>query len=176
MELHHSKHHNGYVSGYNKTMAALAHARETGDYSQAEHLERKMAFHGAGHVLHCLFWATMSPDGGGGPTGELAAAINESFGSFERMQAQFQASTGAVEGSGWGILSHNRGNGKLVLNHVQNHHLMTTWADVPLLPLDVWEHAYYLRYQNRRADYIRAWWNVVNWPRVSELYAAARKG
>lgn len=172
MELHHGKHHLGYVTGYNKAMEGLAHARETGDYALAEHLGRKMAFHGAGHVLHCLFWATMSPGGGGAPSGELAKAIDASFGSFERMKAQFGASTGAIEGSGWGIVSLNRGNGRLVINHVQNHHLMTTWSDVALLPLDVWEHAYYLRYQNRRGDYIKAWWNVVDWARVGQLYAA----
>jgi Fe-Mn family superoxide dismutase len=113
----------------------------------------------------------MGPGKGGQPSGALADAINRDFGSFEKFQAHFSAAAKAVEGSGWAILAVQFGSGRLVVHQALNHQNLTQWAVAPLLPLDVWEHAYYLKYQNRRADYVQAFWNVVNWDHVAEYYS-----
>ncbi|MDX2175265.1 MAG: superoxide dismutase [Candidatus Sumerlaeia bacterium] len=174
MELHHSKHHAGYVNGANANLAALAKARETGDFAQVEALSKKLTFNAGGHLLHCVFWDCMGPDGGGAPTGDLAKALDAEFGSFDAFWAHFAAATKAVEGSGWGKLSYDLSTGRLFISQGQNQNLLTTFGEVPLLALDVWEHAYYLRYQNRRADYVDAWRNVVDWRRVGARYEALR--
>jgi Fe-Mn family superoxide dismutase len=176
MRLHHDKHHAGYVAGYNKALEALAHARDTGDFSLVDLYSRKLAFHGGGHILHSIFWDVMAPNAGGKPEGDLAAAIDRDFGSFEKFQAHFSAAAGSVEGSGWGVLSVNTASGRLVVHQVMNQQNLSFWATAPILPLDVWEHAYYLRYQNKRADYVQAFWNVVNWTHVAEYYANAMGG
>lgn len=173
MRLHHDKHHRAYVDGLNRAERALQAARASGQFDLVKHWERELAFNGAGHCLHTIFWNVMSPQGGGRPTGALADAINASFGSFEAFQRQFSAAAEQVEGGGWAILVWSPRSGRLEILQAEKHQNLSQWDVVPLLPLDVWEHAYYLKHQNRRADYIRDWWNVVNWPYVAERFAKA---
>ena len=173
MRIHHDRHHRAYVDGLNRAERALQAARASGQFDLVKHWERELAFNGAGHYLHTIFWNVMSPQGGGRPTGALADAINASFGSFEAFQRQFSAAAEQVEGGGWAILVWSPRSGRLEILQAEKHQNLSQWDVVPLLPLDVWEHAYYLKHQNRRADYIRDWWNVVNWPYVEERFAKA---
>ena len=171
MSLHHDKHHAGYVNGLNKAEAALTEIRQSGDYSLIQHWERQLAFHGAGHFLHSLFWKVMAKPGTTGvaePYGMLAGKINHSFGNFDSFKAQFSAAAKSVEGSGWAVLAYRPLDDKLVVHQVENHQKLSQMFTLPVLCLDVWEHAYYLKYRNKRADYVDAWWNVVNWPEVEE--------
>ncbi len=173
MELHHSKHHAAYVKGLNEAEAELAKARASGDFTLVQHWSKKAAFNGGGHALHTLFWKTLAPHGKGGggePTGDLADAIKEDFGGFSQFKAQFSAAATQVEGGGWAILHYRPTDKRLLVLQVENQHKLSSWDTIPLLPLDVWEHAYYLKYQNKRADYIAAWWNVVNWSAVLEHF------
>lgn len=175
MRIHHDKHHKSYVDGLNAAELKLAEARRTGNFDLVKHWERELAFNGAGHYLHTLFWDVMSPRGGGKPTGELAADINRSFGSFEAFKKQFSEAAGKVEGGGWAILVWSPRSRRLEILTAEKHQNLSQWDVVPLLPLDVWEHAYYLKHQNDRAAYINDWWNVVNWPYVADRYARARQ-
>jgi len=164
MKLHHDKHHAGYVDKLNAALAQLVTARESGDYAAIQSLSRAVAFNGGGHTLHTLFWTNMAPRGSGGePGGELLKLIERDFGSLAAMQAQFSAAATAVEGGGWAICGMELAAKKLLILQGENQQKLTTWGLVPVLVLDVWEHAYYLRYQNRRGDYVKAWWDVVNW-------------
>ncbi len=177
MRLHHDKHHLGYVNGLNKAEEKLAEARAAGDFAMVKHWSREAAFHGSGHFLHAIFWPNMAPagnGGGGAPSGALAEQINKDFGSFEVFKAHFTAAAGAVEGSGWALLVWQPVGEKLEVLQSEKHHNLTQWGVVPLLVLDVWEHAYYLKYQNNRGAYVDAWWNVVNWSDVAERFKAAR--
>ncbi len=177
MRLHHDKHHLGYVNGLNKAEEKLAEARAAGDFAMVKHWSREAAFHGSGHFLHAIFWPNMAPagnGGGGAPSGTLAEQINKDFGSFEAFKAHFTAAAGAVEGSGWALLVWQPVGEKLEVLQSEKHHNLTQWGVVPLLVLDVWEHAYYLKYQNNRGAYVDAWWNVVNWSDVAERFKAAR--
>ncbi len=173
VRLHHDIHHKGYVDGLNNAVTKLDEARKTGDYALVKHWERELAFHGAGHILHSLFWDNMSPDGGGLPTDALAQQIDKDFGNFEAFKKHFTAATTAVEGSGWGILVWNPYAEKLDIMTAEKHQDLANWGVTPLLVCDVWEHAYYLKYQNKRAAWIEAWWNLVNWPDVAERLAKA---
>jgi Fe-Mn family superoxide dismutase len=175
VELHHDKHHAAYVKGANDTLELLAAARTAGDYSQINMLSRSYAFHLSGHVLHSIFWTNMSPDGGGRPEGELTAAIDEHFGGFDAMQAQLTAATVNVQGIGWGALAWEPVSGRLVVEQVHDHQGNVGAGSVPLLVIDSWEHAYYLQYKNVKADYVKAFWNIVNWPDVAARFADAQK-
>lgn len=174
MTLHHDKHHLGYVNALNAAEAKLKQAQKDGDYAQVKHLSREIAFHGSGHFLHCLFWENMSPAGGGKPSGELAEAIDRDFGSFEAFSAHFQAAANAVEGSGWAILAYQPDGDQLVILQSEKHQNLTQWGVTPLLVLDVWEHAYYLRYQNRRPEYTKEFFNLIHWADVAARYAKAK--
>jgi Fe-Mn family superoxide dismutase len=177
MHLHHDKHHLGYVNGLNKAEDELAKARDEGNFSLIKHWEREAAFHGSGHFLHSIFWPNMAPAGNGGggqPGGDLANQINQDFGSFDKFKAQFSAAANAVEGSGWALLVWEPEGRHLSVLTAEKHQNLTQWGVAPLLVLDVWEHAYYLKYQNQRAAYVEAFWNVVNWSDVAERLAAAR--
>ncbi len=178
MEIHHSKHHAGYVKGLNNALAKLAEIRAgAGDASLIKHWSRELSFHGSGHVNHSLFWTVMAPTAqgaGGEPGGPLATAIARDFGSFAAFVTHFNAAANAVEGSGWAWLVHEPTADQLmVIQGEKQQDLMLTGV-TPLLGVDVWEHAYYLRYQNRRADYVKAFMNVINWKRVAENFASAR--
>ncbi|MEM6453577.1 MAG: superoxide dismutase [Acidobacteriota bacterium] len=175
MELHHSKHHAGYVRGLNAALARLDEARKAGDYAAVKHVSRDAAFHGSGHFLHCVFWKNMAPanqGGGGEPPTALANALTTSFGSVDRFRAHFSAASTKVEASGWGILAYEPIGGTLQVLQSEKHQNLTQWGVVPLLVIDVWEHAYYLKYQNKRGDYVKAFWDVVNWSNVAARYAA----
>jgi len=172
VELHHDKHHLGYVNGLNAALGKLAAARTSGDHATIKHLSREVAFHGGGHLLHSVFWTNLAPAGGGRPEGALATAIDASFGSFAALDAQLRAATNAVEGSGWGVLA-AAPTGELAVLQVEKHQnqLLPGWT--PILVIDVWEHAYYLKYQNRRAEWVDAVMDhLVNWPDVARRYTA----
>lgn len=171
MELHHGKHHAAYVKGLNDAEAALALARAAKDFGAVQLWAKRAAFNGGGHFLHSLFWKVMAPagkGGGGEPSGALLERINRDFGSFDAFKAHFTAASVGVEGSGWGLLHYRREDDRLIVLQAENQHKLTDWGSTPVLGIDVWEHAYYLKYQNKRADYVDAWWNVVNWAQVQK--------
>ncbi len=170
MKLHHDMHHGAYVSGFNAAEKKLAEAREANDFSLVKHWERELAFHGSGHFLHDLYWKIMSPDGGGRPEGKLLAQIEKDFGSYEAFEAQFKAASVAVEGSGWGMLVKNWFTGQLEILTAEKHQDLTQWVVEPLLVVDVWEHAYYLKFQNKRAAYIDTFMNVINWREIERRF------
>ena len=173
MELHHDKHHANYVGGANTALEKLEAARESGDFAAINLYEKNLAFNLGGHTNHTIFWQNMTPDGQGRPEGELAAAIDEYFGSFEKFQGQFAAAALGLQGSGWGILAWDALAGRLLTFQLTDQQGNIPVATVPLLMLDMWEHAFYLQYKNVKADYVEAWWNVVNWDDVNERYAKA---
>ncbi|MBD8704833.1 superoxide dismutase [Frigoribacterium sp. CFBP 13712] len=172
MELHHSKHHNTYVTGANTANAALAEARETGDLANVNKLEKDLAFNLGGHVNHSIFWTNLTPETGE-PTGDLLEAIGSEFGDLEKFKAHFTATALGVQGSGWSVLAYDVLGEKLSVFQLFDQQGNVPFGLVPLLMLDVWEHAYYLDYQNVRADYVKAFWNIVNWDNVAARYAAA---
>ncbi|MTV25523.1 superoxide dismutase [Nitriliruptoraceae bacterium ZYF776] len=174
MELHHSKHHAAYVSGTNSALDALAEARDADDLGHVNLFEKNLAFNLAGHVNHSVFWNNMSPDGGDRPDGDLGAAIDEQFGSFEAFRAHFRAVALGIQGSGWAILAWETLGQRLVIHQLYDHQANLPAGIAPLLLLDMWEHAFYLDYRNVKADYVDAWWDVVNWADVSERFARAR--
>ncbi len=173
LELHHDKHHQAYVKGANSTLDKLAEARDANDYSGIVGLEKTLAFNLSGHVMHTTFWNNLSPDGGDQPAGDLGAAIDEHFGSFAKFKAQLSQATATVQGSGWGTLAWEPLGGRLIVEQVYDHHANVGQGTTPLLVIDAWEHAYYLQYENRRAEYIDAIWNVINWPDVASRFDRA---
>ncbi|SFA48077.1 superoxide dismutase, Fe-Mn family [Parageobacillus thermantarcticus] len=175
MQLHHTKHHQSYVDGLNKAEKMMKKARETNNYEWLKHWEREAAFHGSGHYLHTIFWNNMHPKGGGEPSGELLEQIKRDFGSFERFKRHFTEAAKSVEGVGWSLLVWAPRSHRLEILQTEKHQLMTQWDTIPLLVLDVWEHAYYLQYKSDRAAYINSWWNVVHWRDVEERFAQAKK-
>lgn len=174
MQLHHDKHHATYVGGANTALEKLEAAREADDQGAINLLEKNLAFNLGGHVNHSIFWTNMTPDGQGRPEGELAAAIDEYFGSFEKFQGQFGAAALGLQGSGWGVLAYDTVAQRLVTFQLFDQQGNVPVATVPLLMLDMWEHAFYLDYQNVKADYVKAWWNVVNWADVAARFERAR--
>ena len=174
MELHHSKHHKAYVDGANAAVAKLEELRDSGDYAAVNGVEKNLAFHLGGHTNHSVFWKNMSPDGGGQPEGEAAAAIVEFFGSFDKFQAHFNANANAIQGSGWSILAWDTLGQRLNIMQLFDQQGNIPVGQIPVLQLDMWEHAFYLQYENVKADYVKAWWNVVNWQDVSARLDRAR--
>ena len=175
MELHHSKHHQAYVTGANAALAALAEARDKNELGSVNTLEKDLAFNLGGHVNHSIFWTNMSPDGGDKPTGDLASAIDDQFGSFDKFTAHFTAAAMGVQGSGWAALMWDSIGKNLIINQFFDQQANFAAGTVPLLLLDVWEHAYYLDYKNVRADYVKAFWNIANWSNVADRFATARE-
>jgi Fe-Mn family superoxide dismutase len=174
LELHHDKHHKAYVDGANTTFEKLGEARDSGNFATINLLEKNMAFHLSGHVLHSLLWNNMSPDGGGEPEGELAAAVKESFGSFDALRAQMSEAANNVQGSGWAALSWEPLGARLIVEQVYDHQGNVGQGGPPLLALDMWEHAFYLQYKNVKKDWVEAFWNVVNWPDVASRFERVR--
>lgn len=175
LELHHDKHHAAYVKGANGALEKLGQARETGTFDTINQLQKNLAFNLSGHVLHSLFWQNMSPDGGDKPDSDLAAAIDESFGSFEGFRSQLSEAALNVQGSGWGALTWEPLGQRLIVEQVYDHQSNVGQGAPPLLVLDMWEHAYYLQYKNVKADWVEAFWNIVNWPDVTARFDNARK-
>ncbi|WP_434305983.1 superoxide dismutase [Clostridium botulinum] len=175
LKIHYDIHHKAYVDGLNKAEQKLQEARESGDFALIKHWEKEIAFHGSGHILHTLFWENMAPNGNLNPEGSAIERLKQDFGDYEKFKKQFTEAAIAVEGSGWTILAWNPMFQKLVILQAEKHQNLTQWGVVPLLILDLWEHAYYLKYQNRRAEFINAWWNIVNWDIVNTRYDNAIK-
>lgn len=177
MEIHHGKHHNAYVTNLNSAIAGTdLENKSIEELMKVAGSNAAVRNNGGGHYNHSLFWNIMKQNGGGNPSGEIAAAINAKFGSFEKFQEEFAKAAATRFGSGWAWLSVV--NGELVVSSTPNQdNPIMDVAEVkgtPILGLDVWEHAYYLNYQNRRPDYVAAFWNVINWDEVSKRYAAAK--
>ncbi|OZM83406.1 superoxide dismutase [Pseudonocardia sp. MH-G8] len=174
MQLHHSKHHQTYVTAANQTLDKLAAARESGDFAAIVGLEKTLAFNLGGHVNHSIFWNNLSPDGGGKPQGELAAAVDEHFGSFDAFQAHFTAVATTIQGSGWAILGWDTLGKQLLIHQLYDQQANLPAGQIPLVMLDMWEHAFYLQYRNVKPDYVKAWWNVVNWADAAARFDKAR--
>jgi Fe-Mn family superoxide dismutase len=174
LQLHHDKHHAAYVAGANTTLEKLADARDKGEYGAIVGLEKTLAFNVSGHVLHSLFWKNLSPDGGDKPTGELASAIDEHFGSFDAFKAQLTQVSTTIQGSGWGVLAWEPLGQRLLIEQVYDHQDGVGQGAVPLLVIDAWEHAFYLQYKNVKADYVAALWNILNWSDVADRLTRAR--
>ncbi len=174
MELHHDKHHAAYVKGANTALDKLSDVREKGDFSTIAMLEKNLAFHVSGHVLHSLFWTNLSPAGGGVPEGPLADVLDETFGGFPAFRRQMTEAAATIQGSGWALASWEPVAGRLVVQQVHDHQGNHGQGTVPLLAIDAWEHAYYLQYENRKAEFFDAVWNVVNWVDVARRLAGAR--
>ena len=182
MRLHHDKHHLAYTNGLN---AALEKHPELGEWpiekvlshinAVPEDIRNAVNFHGGGYLNHTIFWQNMSPSGGGEPTGALAEAIRSAFGSFAEFKEKFSAAAAGIQGSGWAWLVYNPLTKSVQIQTMPNQTSPLTLGLTPLLGLDVWEHAYYLKYQNRRPEYIQAWWNVVNWEDAAKRYEEAQQ-
>jgi Fe-Mn family superoxide dismutase len=173
LELHHDKHHAAYVTGANTTLEKLADARSKEDFGSIVGLEKTLAFNLSGHILHSIFWKNLSPDGGDKPTGELSAAIDENFGSFDGFRAQLTQATTTIQGSGWGVLAWEPLGRRLLVEQVYDHQGNVGQGAVPLLVFDAWEHAFYLQYKNVKADFVTALWKIVNWSDVSARFQGA---
>lgn len=180
MQIHHGKHHQAYVNNLNKALEGNADLANKsiedllrGIEQVPENIRTAVRNNGGGHANHTLFWNIMKPGGASQPSGALAEAINRTFGSFDQFKQEFSAAAGSRFGSGWAWLVVD-GSGNLKLYSTANQDSPYMNGDTPILGLDVWEHAYYLNYQNRRPDYVQAWWNVVNWDEVAKNYEAAR--
>ena len=174
MQLHHDKHHNTYVTALNDVLDKLAGARENGEFGAIVGLEKTLSFNLGGHLNHSVFWNNLSPDGGDKPDGELAAAINESFGSFDGFQAHFTSAATTIQGSGWAILAWDTLGQTLHIVQLYDQQANVPVCMVPVVMLDMWEHAFYLQYKNVKPDYVKAWWNVVNWADAVKRFEAAR--
>ncbi|MEH7311427.1 superoxide dismutase [Priestia megaterium] len=174
MRLHHSKHHQSYVDGLNKAELMLQQARNTNNFDLIKHWEREAAFHGSGHYLHTIFWEIMSPEGGGRPRRQLLQQLQKDFGSYEKFMMHFSQAAKKVEGVGWAILVWSPRSRKLEVLQAERHQLLTQWDTIPLLVLDVWEHAYYLQYKNERDSYVDNWWKIIYWPNVEKRFEAAK--
>lgn len=179
MEIHHTKHHQAYITNVNKALEGHPEVENKSIEdlmrnlsSVPESIRTTVRNNGGGHLNHSMFWPMMSPSGGGAPQGELANAITGAFGGFDNFKQQFTNAAVARFGSGWAWLSLD--HGRLIIESTANQDTPLSEGRIPILGLDVWEHAYYLHYQNRRPDYINAWWNIVNWPEVARRFAAAK--
>ena len=182
MEIHHSKHHQKYTDGMNGALEKLSPELQEKDIEEIlsninqvpDEVKGAINFNGGGYDNHKLFWNSMKQNGGGEPTGAIADAINDSFGSFAEFKELFSSKTAPIQGSGWGWLVYNPSSGKVEYKAMPNQTSPRTEGLVPLLGLDVWEHAYYLKYQNKRPDYIAAWCNVINWDDVNDRFSKSK--
>jgi superoxide dismutase, Fe-Mn family len=173
--LHHGKHHAAYVAAANVTLERLDAARTNNQWDAIVGLEKSLAFNLGGHVLHSMYWTNLSPDGGGEPSGPLAEAIGAGFGSFASFRSHFTQAAATVQGSGWALLTYEPLGKRLIIEQLEVHHESTVLGGIPLLAIDVWEHAYYLQYENRRPDYLAAIWNIINWPDVARRWQDATR-
>jgi Fe-Mn family superoxide dismutase len=181
MEIHHDKHHNAYVTNLNKALeSAPALANKTIEELLAnncavvpDNIKTAVRNNGGGHINHSMFWTILAPKAGGSPSGALADAIKSAFGGFDQFKEKFNAAATTRFGSGWAWLVKD-GSGKLEVISTANQDSPVMEGKFPVMGLDVWEHAYYLKYQNRRPDYIAAWWNVVNWPEIAKRFASGK--
>ena len=174
LELHHGKHHAAYVTGANATLDKLQTERDQEDFGAINQLEKNLAFHVSGHVLHSLFWKNLSPHGGGEPQGELFSAIDEYFGTFGKFKEQLTQAAMGIQGSGWGALAWEPVGKRLVVEQVYDHQGNIGNGTLPILVLDMWEHAFYLQFKNVKGDWIKSFWEIVNWEDVGARFAGVR--
>lgn len=178
MEIHYTKHHNAYVTNLNAALEKYSEAESKNDIAAMIALQQAIKFNGGGHVNHSIFWTNLAPTSKGGgtpPSGDLAKTIAQEFGSLDAFIEKFSAQTVAIQGSGWGWLGFDKGKKRLTIAACANQDPLSTQNLIPLLGVDVWEHAYYLQYKNVRADYVKNIWKVVNWKNIEERYAQAQK-
>ena len=175
MELHHGKHHAAYVKNANAALEKLDEARRAEAFDRIPHLERALAFNLSGHVLHSIFWQCLTPKGEERPAGALAGQLERDFGSFDAFKKQMIAVAGSIMGSGWSALVWEPLGRRLLVTQIYDHQSNLAQAGIPLLVIDAWEHAYYLQYENRKAEFFEAVWNVWNWPDISARFEAATK-
>lgn len=177
MQLHYSKHHNAYVTNLNAALEKEADAKQRGDLEAVVALQQAIKFNGGGHINHSIFWTNLAPISKGGgepPKGELMQALQKDFGSLESFMEKFGALTVGIQGSGWGWLGYNKAAGHLVMTTCGNQDPLSTQGYIPLLGIDVWEHAYYLQYKNVRADYVKNIWKIINWKNVEERFSKVK--
>ena len=175
LHLHHDKHHATYVNNWNAAEEKVQAALKSGDFATARTLSGELAFNGSGAILHSIFWSNMKPGGGGEPGGELAEMIQKYFTSYEAFKGLFLATTNSVQGSGWGVLAYRKEDNALVVLGAEKHENITQWGVQPILVLDVWEHAYYLKYQNKRPEWTKTFMeHLVNWDNVAKLLKDAK--
>jgi superoxide dismutase, Fe-Mn family len=176
MELHYTKHHKGYVTNLNAALEKYHEAESRNEVAAMIALQSAIKFNGGGHINHSIFWTILAPVSKGvnhGPAGDLAKMINRDFGSFEGFKEKFNAMTTGIQGSGWGWLGYNKNLKRLEMASCSNQDPLSTQGLIPILGIDVWEHAYYLQYKNVRADYVKAIWQVFNWKHIDERFAKA---
>ncbi len=173
MELHHSKHHQAYVTGANAALEAMDEARANNNFGTLPKLQKDLAFNLGGHVNHSIFWQNLSPEGGE-VSGNLSAAIDEFFGSFDGFKNHFSAAAVGIQGSGWAYLAWDALGNRLVIGQLYDQQGNIAMGNIPLLMLDMWEHAFYLDYQNVKADYVKAFWNIVNWADVAKRFDSVK--
>jgi len=177
MNLHYNKHHQGYVNNLNQALAQYAEAQQKQDLQAMTALLAAIKFNGGGHLNHSIFWTNLAPESQGGgapPEGEFATALNQSFGTLQNFIDQFSPKAVAIQGSGWCWLGYNKARNTLEITTCDNQDPLSTKGLIPLLGVDVWEHAYYLQYKNVRADYVKAIWKIINWKNVAERYQKAK--
>ncbi len=177
MNLHYNKHHAAYVANLNKALEQYEEAQKKNNIADMIALQAAIKFNGGGHVNHSIFWKNLAPKsqgGGKGPQGSLLEAINRDFGSLDKLIETMSAKAVALQGSGWAWLGFNKGRGHLEIITCDNQDPLSTKGIVPLLGIDVWEHAYYLQYKNVRADYVKAIWSIINWADVAERFEAIK--
>jgi Fe-Mn family superoxide dismutase len=171
MELHHSKHHQAYVTGANAALEAMEKARSEDNFATLPKLQKDLAFNLGGHVNHSIFWKNLSPSSSA-PEGDLAAAITEYFGSFEAFKNHFSAAAIGIQGSGWAYLAWDALGNRMIIGQLYYQQGNLAMGNIPLLMLDMWEHAFYLDYQNVKADYVKAFWNIVSWEDVANRFGS----
>ncbi|MDR0849124.1 MAG: superoxide dismutase [Propionibacteriaceae bacterium] len=174
MQLHHDKHHAAYVTGANTALDKLEEARATGNFATVAKLEKDLAFNLGGHINHSVFWKNLAPAVGAVPEGELSAAIDEYFASFDAFQKHFTEVALGIQGSGWSILAWDVLGQRPGIYQLYDQQGNLPAGQIPLLQLDMWEHAFYLQYKNVKADYVKAWWNVINWADVAARFERAK--
>jgi Fe-Mn family superoxide dismutase len=170
VELHYNFHPKPAVTAANKAEDNLSVARDNNDFTLVKHYEKELAFNLSSHILHTHYWDNLSGKGGGIPKGNLLKAIENNFGSYDKLKTHLAAATISVEGAGWGILGYLPASGKLMVLQCENHQKLTAWGVIPILVLDVWEHAYYLKYQNRRSEYVNNLFDIINWNTVEQRF------
>jgi Fe-Mn family superoxide dismutase len=170
--FHHDKHHAAYVTGFNTTLKKLSEARDKKDFVSIKALDRDLAFHGSGTVLHSLYWDNLCPKSQSKEpiSGSFLEQVKKDFGSLEALKSELGAATKAVEGSGWGALVWDPAGKQMLVMQIENHQKLTIWGVKILLIIDAWEHAYYLKYQNRRADYVDAIWQLISWVEIEKRF------
>ncbi len=174
LHLHHTFHHGGAVKGANKDIEMIKKVMNSEDLTLADHWTKKLSFHLSSHILHSIFWTNLA-NKKSQPTGDLLKRIEKDFGSTNKMQGMIAKISKSIEGSGWGILAYQPYSDNLVVLQCENHHKLTLWGAVPLLVIDVWEHAYYLKYKNKRGEFVDALMNIINWDNVAQRYDIALK-